>query len=121
MLDEDAAVGELALLILESLCNAVVDVVVVVVVVVSVVSIVVGVAGSVRLCLCVFSVEEFLFVETGKLVLLSLRSEARYFSLIRRILSLNKWPSNLFAILSALNSLSVAFQSMTLTEIVGHR
>ena len=118
MLNEDPAVDELALLSLESLCNAVVDVVVAVVV--SVVSIVVGVAGSVRLCLCVFSVEEFL-LETRKLALLSLRSEARYFSLIRRILSLNKWPSNLFAILSALNSLSVAFQSMTLTEIVGHR
>ena len=93
MLDKDAAVGELALLILESLCNGVVDVVVAVVV--SVVSIVVGVAGSVRLCLCVFSVEEFLF-KTRKLILLSLRSEARYFSLISRILSLNKWPSNLF-------------------------
>ena len=94
LVDEDAAVDGLAALSLESFCNAVVDVVVAVVV--SVVSIVVGVAGSVNLFLCVFSVEEFLF-ETRKLALLS-RSEARYFSLISRILSLNNWASNLFAI-----------------------
>ena len=88
MLDEDAAVDGLALS-LASFCNDVVDAVVV-----SVVSIVVGVAGSVKLCLCVFSVlDEFLF-ETPKLDLLLSRSEARYFSLIRCILSLNNWPSN---------------------------
>ena len=74
MLDEDAAVDGLALG-LASFCNAAVDAVVAVVV--SVVSIVVGVAGSVKLCLCVFSVfEEFLF-ETRKLALLLSRSEAR--------------------------------------------
>ena len=58
---EDAAVDVLALS-LASFCTGVVDAVVV--------SVFVGVAGSVKLCLCVFSVlEEFLF-EIPKLVLL---------------------------------------------------
>ena len=57
---KDAAVDGLALS-LASFCTGVVD---------AVVSVFVGVAGSVKLCLCVFSVlEEFLF-ETRKLLLL---------------------------------------------------
>ena len=59
---EEAAVDVLALS-LASFCTGVVDPVVV--------SVFVGVAESVKLCLCVFSVlEEFLF-ETRKLLLLS--------------------------------------------------
>ena len=62
--EEDAAVDGLALS-LASFCDDVVDAVVSVVV-----SVFVGVAGSVKLCLSVFSVlEEFLF-EIPKLVLL---------------------------------------------------
>ena len=99
---------------LASFCNAVVDAVVVIVV--SVVSFVVGVAGSVKLCFCVFSVLGELLFETCKLALLLSRSEARYFSLISRILSLNNWASNLFAIIASSNAFSVAFQVMTLAE-----
>ena len=50
---------------LASFCTGVVDAVVPVVV-----SVFVGVAGSVKLCLCVFSVLEEVLFETRKLVLL---------------------------------------------------
>ena len=62
--EEDAAVDGLALS-LASFCDDVVDAVVSVVV-----SVFVGVAGSVKLCLCVFSVLEEVLFETRKLVLL---------------------------------------------------
>ena len=58
---EEAAVDVLALS-LASFCTGVVDAVVV--------SVFVGVAGSVKLCLCVFSVLEEVLFETRKLVLL---------------------------------------------------
>ena len=93
MLEEDAAVDGIGLS-LESFCNGVV--VVAAVGVVSVFESVVCVAGSVRLCLYVLSVEEFVF-DSCKLALLS-SIEARNFSFIWRILSLIIWPSNSFAI-----------------------
>ena len=92
MPEEDAAVDGLGLS-LESFCNDVVAVAVVGVV--SVVSVVVSVAGRVKLCLYVLSVEDVVF-DTCKLALLA-SIEARNFSLIWRILSLNFWPSNFFA------------------------
>ena len=92
MLEEDAAVDGLELS-LKSFCNDVVAVAVDGVV--SVVSVVVSVAGRVKLCLYVLSVEDVVF-DTCKLALLA-SIEARNFSLIWRILSLNFWPSNFFA------------------------